>query len=313
MSDCTIVILTYKGKHHLEYLLPTVRTAIHSYSGNAVIDVLIVDNGCDIPTKEYANTNFPEFTYSFSPVNDYLFSLNSYVANISSEFVFIMNDDIKLDSQIFNRILPVINADESIFAVTCRFLDWETELSASAVRTATYHKGWFHHKYLDTNESEIKYTLYPSGGGAIFRTQMFNQLNGFDNLFYPGYSEDTDLGIRAWQNNWKVVYAPSAYVYHREGGTMKEYFINDKLDQMISRNHILWMIKNVRIPGFLFTFFLWLPYRIVYNYFKNRNLYKAILQAIPLMPKAIQKRYSWNARVKDRTWMAMLNTSPMIK
>ena len=34
MADCTILILTYKGKKHLEYLLPTVQQTIDNYKGD---------------------------------------------------------------------------------------------------------------------------------------------------------------------------------------------------------------------------------------------------------------------------------------
>lgn len=308
MSDCTIVILTYKGKHHLEYLLPTVRSAIKNYKGNSKIDVLIVDNGRDEPTKEYSETYFPEFSYKFSPINDYLFSLNDFVSNINAEYVFILNDDIKLDKDVLNYLIPVMDKDPEIFAATCRFLDWDTGMPASGIRVANYTKGWLSHQYLNFEEQEARYTLYASGGGSIFRTKIFNQLNGFDSLFRPGYSEDTDVGIRAWQNNFKVLYLPEAFLYHREGGTMKEYFKNNKLEQMIYRNHVLWMLKNIRIPGFLFWFFLLLPYRIFYNFIRNKNQSKALLQSIKLMPKAIGRRYNVRPAIyNDRQWLHQLN------
>lgn len=307
--SCTVLILTYKGLHHLELLLPTLQSAIQSFKGNAGIDVLIVDNGRDEKTKQFVNKNFPNFNYQFSPSNDYLFSLNDFISQISSEYTFLLNDDIKLDKEILNHLVPAMDADPSLFAITCRFLDWDTAKTASAVKNVSYKKGWLSQFYMDHDNMDIKYTLYPSGGGSIFRTKVFNELNGFDPLYRPAYYEDTDLGIRAWQNNWKTIYMPGAFLYHREGGTMKDYFEQNRHERMIYRNHILWIVKNVRVKGFLFFFFLMLPYRLLVNLFKSRNHFYALCYALPHLPAAISARGRSKTNGDDATWMRKLNTN----
>ncbi len=65
MASCTILILTYKGKHHLELLLPTVKAAIEQYKGNPILDVMIVDNGSDESTRQFTQANYPDIKYLF--------------------------------------------------------------------------------------------------------------------------------------------------------------------------------------------------------------------------------------------------------
>jgi GT2 family glycosyltransferase len=307
MSSCTIVVLTYKGRHHLQWLLPTLQTAIDNYQGDAKIDVHIVDNGSDELTKKFSESSFPNFKYSFSPVNDYLFSLNSFVEQSQSDFTFILNDDMKVDKNVLNEVIPIMEKDNCLFAVTCRILDWDGGCTLSAVRAAKYDKGWMYDYYLDHQESDTKYTLYPGGGAAIFRTDYFNSLNGFDTLYRPAYCEDADLGIRAWQNNWKVIYHPKAILFHREGGTINDQFKRDRIEQTIYKNHILWMLKNVRYPGFLFWFILLLPYRLIYNSRYNKNQFKALVQSFKQMGKAISKRNYSSILVSDEEWIKMLD------
>ena len=170
-----------------------------------------------------------------------------------------------------------------------------------------YSKGWVYEFYLDHNEAELKYTLYPGGGAAISRTVYFNALNGFDTLYRPAYAEDLDLGTRAWQKNWKTVYNPKAVLYHREGGTINDQFKRNKLEQIICRNRVLWMIKTGRYPGFLFYFFLMLPYRMVFALFSNRNQYKAFFQALRKLKPAIEGRRNSENLVNDSIWAGMLN------
>ncbi len=307
MASCTILILTYKGRHHLELLLPTVKAAIENYKGNPIPDVMIVDNGSDETTRQFTQLNYPDYEYLFSPVNDYLFSLNEYIKNLSAEYVFMLNDDMKLEKNVLNELIPLIEKDKELFAVACRIMDFDGSYTASAVRTIKYSKGWIYNLYLDPAENEIKYSLYPGGGAAIFRTAYFNLLEGFDSLYRPAYAEDLDLGTRAWQRNWKTIYHPQAILYHREGGTINDQFKKDKLEQTIVRNHILWMIKNGRYPAFIFWFFLKLPYRLAYNFLFNKNQYKALLQSFPNMGAAFQRRRMAVIKVKNRDWIRLLN------
>jgi GT2 family glycosyltransferase len=291
----------------LELLLPTVKSAIGYYHGKLSLNVMIVDNGCDETTRQYAQMQFPGYQYLFSQVNDYLFSLNEVIKNLPTEYVFLLNDDMKLEKNVLNELIPIIENDEELFAVSCRIMDFEGVYTASAVRTIKYVKGWIYNLYLDPQENELKYTLYPGGGAAIFRTSYFNSLNGFDTIYRPAYAEDLDLGTRAWQRNWKTVYHPKAILYHREGGTINDQFKKDKLEQTIYRNHVLWMIKNGRYPGFIFWFFIKLPYRVVYNFLYNRNQFKALMHAILKLGSAFRRRKTADIIVKDREWIQKLN------
>jgi len=307
MGSCTILILTYKGKHHLELLLPTVRESISNYHGKMRIDVMIVDNGRDEATRDFSQDNFPEFHYDFSAVNDYLFSLNAYISRLETDFVLILNDDMRMDKEVLNELIPVISNDSSLFAVTSRIMDWDGIYTASAVRTARYKRGWVYSYYLNPSETQTKYTLYPGGGAAIFRTALFNLLKGFDPLFRPAYYEDADLGVRAWQKGWKTLYHPKAILFHREGGTINDQFKKNRLEQTIYKNQILWMIKNARHPGFLGWFFLLLPYRLLIYFFNSRNHFRALLNSFAKIPDALLKRRELSIRASDTEWLGMLN------
>jgi GT2 family glycosyltransferase len=307
MTDCKIFILTFKGKHHLELLLPTVRESIANYRGKGQIDVMIVDNGRDEATREFSQTHFPEFHFEYSPRNDYLFSLNGYIHRLDAEYVIILNDDMRMEKEVLNELIPMISRDSSLFAVTSKIMDWDGMYTASAVRTARYKRGWVYSYFLNPSETQTKYTLYPGGGAAIFRTSYFNQLNGFDPLFRPAYYEDADLGVRAWQEGWKTLYHPKAILYHREGGTINDQFKKNRLEQNIYHNQILWMIKNARYPGFLGWFFLLLPYRMILYFFNSRNHFKALIRSLVKIPSALLKRKEGSGRKNDKEWLIMLN------
>jgi GT2 family glycosyltransferase len=286
---CTLLILTYKGKHHLEFLLPTIKSAINN-TPNYNIDTLIVDNGCDELTRQYVNQHYPEFTYAFSPLNDYLFSLNRFISEIKNEFVFILNDDMRFHIDVLNKVLEVIKKDRSLFSVSCKIRDWNDTYTASGVRMLKFQRGWAKSWYEDANENQIQYTLYGGGGAAVFRTEIYNKLKGFDPLYRPAYCEDLDLGHRAWHLGYQIVYYPQAVLYHREGGTIKEQFKADKLEQNIYKNQVLWMVRNANKRHFLWAFLLLLPYRLLMGWRIGKNPYIALWLALVKVPLAVLKR-----------------------
>jgi GT2 family glycosyltransferase len=60
---------------------------------------------------------------------------------------------------------------------------------------------------------------YCSGGSLLIRKDVWDQLGGFDDCFYPAYYEDADLCMRASRENWETWYQPRSVVSHVRGGS----------------------------------------------------------------------------------------------
>lgn len=307
-ADCTIFILTYKGLHHLEHLLPTVRQAIVN-SPEYNLDVIIVENGKHQASCDFVKEQFPEFRFVFSPVNDYLFSLNPYILKCQSPYIFILNDDMKLDSEVINYVLPLLQKDKDLFAVHCKIDNWDGTAVTDGVRQLAYKRGWLYSYWLPHTDEEIRYTLYGGGGAAIFDTVKFNILGGFDSLYRPAYCEDLDLGHRAWQRGWPIVRHPKAVLYHREGATIGDQFEAETLNQKMRTNQIIWMLRNATHRGFCLWFCLLLPYRMLRSWRVDRLGNKALWWSLPRMPKALWRRWSTHRdKLSDELIMKQLNT-----
>lgn len=311
--DCTILILTYKGKHHLEHLLPSVtKTLQHSSGWN--IEVLIVDNGHDAATKQYIQSNYPEYRVEWSTENAYLFSLNYYVEKLDSEIVLILNDDMRLDTEVLNQGLPIILEDKGLFCLACRVLDWVGQNDTTSVRIMTCKNGWLNSFFVPVEDKKPRYTLYGGGGASFYKVDKFIELGGFNDLYKPAYAEDLDLGHRAWHHGWPSVFYPKAFIYHREGGTIHEQFASTELEKKITRNNILWMLRNGDSNNFLLLFFVFFPYRLVQWGFRKSALFKALLLSIPYWAKAIQQRLKDDPNVlSDNDIMQRLNQEYVIE
>lgn len=289
--DCTLFILTYKGLEHLQFLLPTVQSLIES-SPNYQIEVVIIENGQDFDSENWIKSSFPSFKFEFAPKNDFLFSFNSFVEKCASPYVFILNNDLRLSSEILNISLPYLEKDPNLFAVSCTMMDWEGNHLQEAVKVGKVEKGWL---YL-TTETELvdfpKYSLNACGGASIYRTKMYNELGGFDPLYRPAYYEDTDLSHRAWNLGWKTINIPKAIVWHRTGGSWKSEKKKNALESMIHRNKIIGMVRNTRSKGFLPNFLVRLPLRLFTSFFTDRNFFNGIWLSLSRFPETLRKRNS---------------------
>ena len=86
--------------------------------------------------------------------------------------------------------------------------------------------GRYNYTYSDSNL--ILDVDTTSGACMLFRRELYNKLNGFDERFFL-YFEDTDFCIRSNLINYKVIYNPSSSYIHKKRGSVNKknkYFVN---------------------------------------------------------------------------------------
>jgi GT2 family glycosyltransferase len=65
---------------------------------------------------------------------------------------------------------------------------------------------------------------YCSGGSLLIRREVWDQLGGFDDSYYPAYFEDVDFCLRAEEAGWEVWYQPLSAVDHvRSASTQADF------------------------------------------------------------------------------------------
>ena len=133
-----------------------------------------------------------------------------------------------------------------------------------------------------------------TGGGAIYRAAMFDDIDMFDEDFFM-YYEDVDLSFRAQLAGWKVRFTPKAIAYHKVGASSKK--VPGLAVYNTFKNLPLVFIKNV--PGKLFwyiglRFFLtyWLIFASAVRHGNGWPAFKGILASIIRKPAAYHKRWS---------------------
>jgi len=133
-----------------------------------------------------------------------------------------------------------------------------------------------------------------TGGGAIYRAEIFDDIDMFDEDFFM-YYEDVDLSFRAQLAGWKVRFTPKAVAYHKVGASSKK--VPGLAVYNTFKNLPLVFIKNV--PGKLFwyiglRFFLayWLIFASAVRHGSGWPALKGVLGSIIHKPAAYHKRVS---------------------
>ena len=154
-----------------------------------------------------------------------------------------------------------------------------------------------------------------TGGGAIYRAAIFDDIDMFDEDFFM-YYEDVDLSFRAQLAGWKVRFTPEAIAYHKVGASSKK--VPGLAVYNTFKNLPLVFIKNVPRQLFWYIgirFFLtyWLIFASAVRHGNGWPAFKGMLASIIRKPAAYKKRLNIqkNRRVSVNYIRSIIHDGPL--
>lgn len=113
-----------------------------------------------------------------------------------------------------------------------------------------WKQGYLQHEPGVSNINKTHISGWVSGGSSIIRKSLFEKLGGFDSIYKPFYSEDLDLGFRAWKSGYTLLWEPKSIVEHKHESTMSKFSVNF-LNYVKERNRLLNTWRNITDPKLL--------------------------------------------------------------
>lgn len=221
----SVVIPAYNGQKFLEANLPLVMAL-------GAEEIIVVDDASIEPVS------FPKVKTIQHPKNlGFPTSVNDGFAAATGDIVILLNQDVKPDKDLLKYTLPHF-ADPKVFAVT--FNEQGRSWAKAEIKNGFLE---FSNGKLDNKVHE---SFWANGGSSAVRRSLWNQLGGFDTRFSPGYFEDLDIGWRARNKGYKILWVPNAKVSHSTPeSTFNATFAKKSLQLIKDRNYLLAHWKNL--------------------------------------------------------------------
>ncbi len=149
---------------------------------------------------------------------------NRIISKLSSDYHFVINPDIYLESDVIGELSRYIENHENIGLITPRILNPDGSEQylpkhSPSIRYVFLSKlpglKYLRKKYTRADERIDEPLSMEFCTGCFFgaKTQYIKGINGFDKDFFM-YFEDADLSRRVLRDKKKIVFYPGVYAYH---------------------------------------------------------------------------------------------------
>ncbi len=229
-------------------------------------------------------------------------SYNDICEQLTDDIVVFLNNDIDPDPDFLDPLLDVfLNHEDAAFATT-----------RGARSVATFRMGTLTAEltFRGSEQAMTRFGYTFNAGVGAFHRERFLALGGYDPLYLPGRYEDMDICFRAWKQGWKGYYEPKSYLGHEGGTSFKRRFTNKQIDQLVFRNSLFFMIKNITDPWIMAQFIFLTVVRVGIFLLRGRgHMGMALCEVLKRLPEVLQKRRSVMRQFKlgDREVIRMIN------
>lgn len=210
------------------------RKCIESIYGtvkNLEYEIIVVDNSCGDNGIPGLKKSFPDVRFIENAENVGFAQANNQAARLArGEILLFLNPDIELTEGAVNNMAAGLGLDPSIAILGPKVLNADGSLQYSCRSFPTIWTGLFNRyslmtRFFPENRHSARYLMtdfdhnsakevdWLSGCCMMTPRSMFFKIGLFDENYFL-FNEDVDLCKSAKTNGCKVVYYPSAVVYH---------------------------------------------------------------------------------------------------
>lgn len=244
----TVVIPNFNGATLLQKNIPSVLKAMQTYSGKSAL--IVVDDGSQDASLQVLKEHFPQVKVVVHAQNQgFAEAIHSGVNAAETELLFLLNSDVEVAESLFAPLVQYFE-DPNTFSVNPLIYDERGDVKRHSWNLRQFKAGtlklmsWRLEKALTQRTAGEKLpAAYAHGGSFMVRKSMFNALQGFHPIFKPFYSEDYDLGLRAWRRGWASYFEPSVHIVHQSVGSIRSNVKMNHIKTIRRRNRYIleWM------------------------------------------------------------------------
>lgn len=215
-------------------------------------------------------------------------AVNTGTHEATREYLLLLNDDVKLLNKSYEKALKQLEDNISLFAVS--FAQKEMDGTIVGKNMIYWKNGFLRHQAVKPDTAGPN--AWAEGGSCLINKKLFDELQGFDEMFSPFYWEDIDLSYRAWKKGYRIEFNPNIRVEHHHETTISTHFQKDRIETIAYRNQLLFIWKNISSWDLLIAHKLYLIKTIIRAIIKNDVTFlEGFIQALKHLPEALIKHF----------------------
>jgi len=296
----SIIVVNYNGKHFLEECFSSLKNLDYPRDR---FEVILVDNASADGSVEYTRERLPWVRILQLDKNYGFCKPNNEGAKIArGEYIVLLNNDTVVTEEWLSELIKGVLADDKVICCASKMLYYDRkDLINTAGGKITIIGGGFYRGYGDKDGpkyDKFEYTGFGCGAGVLVKRDFFQNIGGFDEDYFAS-CEEHDLGWKSWLYGYKVLYVPTAVMYHKESATFgtKSSFQPIKV-YFVTRNRLYNLIKNLEARNvmkalfisFAFNLYRSIKYMAQGNFASVKSIAKAYVDFTKDLKKVLAKR-----------------------
>ncbi len=239
-ADLAIIIVSTNEAKWLEACLSTV----FAHAGDAVLDVVVVDNESSDGTRALVESAFPLARVVDSPNKGFGHGNNRGLETTDARYVLFLNPDTEIVEGTFGELVSMLDEQPDIGLIGVRQLTPDHELfptvrrfpnagralgEALACERWPVTPAWAGERVLDLERYDSAFECdWTSGSYMLARREALLSAGCMDERFFI-YAEEPDLCLRFKRAGWKVLHIPDMTIVHHacKGGVRPRMIAQD--------------------------------------------------------------------------------------
>jgi GT2 family glycosyltransferase len=182
-------------------------------------ELIIINNGSTDETNHLLNRTTNIIHINNQDNLGFIKACNQGANIAKGKYLLFANSDVIVTPGWLSNLVKTIENDNKCGAVGCKLIlpDGKLQEAGSIIwsdGTATgYGRG---DDPMNPSYSYLREVDYCSGACLLVSKTIFHQLNGFNEIYWPAYYEDTDLCLGIRNLGYKIIYQPDVIVFHHE-------------------------------------------------------------------------------------------------
>lgn len=191
--------------------------------------VVLWDNGSEDGTVEAVEERFPQVTVHHHPENLGVASGRNAAAALAGErfaspYLLFLDNDMILEAGFISALRQPLSDNGKVGQTQAklRFLKDPQRLNDGGGCRISFWRGRTHpvgFGEIDRGQYDRQQPCIACGGAMMTRTEVFQELGGFDSAFDPVGPEDLDFSLRLQKAGYKALYVPQAVAFHEVSHT----------------------------------------------------------------------------------------------